>query len=83
MTTSHYIWPGQVHLGFGAAERAGAEARAENARHIFLIADPGVIAAGLLAPVVASLADAGLAYSVYDQVVPNPDSASIDAAAAA
>src|SRR5689334_12001495 len=83
MTMSHYIWPGQVYLGFGAARRVGQEAQAEGARHVFVIADPGVVAAGLIEPVTESLAAAGIAYVVYDRVVPNPDSASIDAAAAA
>jgi alcohol dehydrogenase class IV len=52
MTTSYYIWPGQVHLGFGVARRAGQEARADGARNAFVIADPGVVAAGLLAPII-------------------------------
>ena len=77
---STYMWPGQVQLGFGAAERVGQEARALQASHVFVIADLGVIAAGLLEPVVASLKAAGLSYLVYDQVVPNPDAASVDAA---
>jgi len=82
-TTSYYIWPGQVHFGFGAARRAGQEAKAEGATNIFVLADPGVVAAGLLAPVTESLAAAGLAYVVYTQVVPNPDTGSVDAAVAA
>jgi alcohol dehydrogenase class IV len=81
--SSYYIWPGQVHLGFGVARRVGQEARAEGARNVFVIADPGVVAAGLLAPIAAALADAGLAHVIYDHVVPNPDTASVDAAAAA
>jgi choline dehydrogenase len=80
---SYYIWPGQVHLGFGAARRAGLEAQAEGASNVFVIADPVVIAAGLVEPITESLTAAGLAYIVYDQVVPNPDTASVDAAAAA
>jgi alcohol dehydrogenase len=82
-TTSYYIWPGQVHMGFGAARRVGAEARAEGARHVFIIADPGVVAAGLLEPALESLRAAEVGYDVHDQVVPNPDTASVDAAAAA
>src|SRR5689334_14502081 len=81
--TSYYIWPGQVHFGFGAARRAGQEAKAEGASNVFVIADPGVVAAGLLAPVVESLAAAGLAHVVYSEVVPNPDTGSVDAAVAA
>jgi alcohol dehydrogenase len=83
MTTSYYIWPGQVHLGFGVARRAGQEARADGARNAFVIADPGVVAAGLLAPIIESIEEAGLAHVVYDRVVPNPGSDSVDAAASA
>src|SRR5512145_2556942 len=86
MTTqsiSYYIWPGQVQFGFGAAGLVGQEAKALQASQVFLIADPGVVAAGLTEPVVASLKAAGLAYHFYDQIVPNPDTETVDAAAAA
>ena len=79
---STYIWPGQLHLGLGAAELAGQEASARGAKRIFVVADPGVIAAGLLQPVEASLRALGLFYQVYDEVKPNPDVASVEAAAA-
>jgi alcohol dehydrogenase class IV len=82
-TTSYYIWPGQVHFGFGAARRVGQEAQAEGAKRVFVIADPGVVAAGLLEPVVESLQAAGLAHVIYTEVVPNPDTGSVDAAVAA
>jgi alcohol dehydrogenase len=82
-TTSYYIWPGQVHFGFGAARRVGQEAQAEGAAQVFLIADPGVVAAGLLDRVAESLKAAGLAHVIYTDVVPNPDTSSVDAAVAA
>jgi alcohol dehydrogenase class IV len=82
-STSYYIWPGQVHMGFGAARRVGAEARAEGARRVFIIADPGVVAAGLLEPVFESLRAAEIGCDLHDRVVPNPDTASVDTAAAA
>jgi 4-hydroxybutyrate dehydrogenase len=81
-TTSYYIWPGQVHFGFGAALRVGQEAQAEGAAHVFVIADPGVVAAGLLDRVAESLKAAGLAHVIYTDVVPNPDTGSVDAAVA-
>ncbi|GIK43488.1 MAG: alcohol dehydrogenase [Chloroflexota bacterium] len=83
MTTqslSYYIWPGQVHFGFGAVELVGREAKALPAGHVFVIADPGVAAAGLTEPVTASLKAAKLSYDLYDRVVPNPDTESVDAA---
>ncbi len=80
---STYIWPGQVHFGFGAAELVGQEAKTREAQQVFVVGDPGVIAAGLLEPVIASLKAAGLAYVVYDRVKPNPDGESVEAAAQA
>ncbi|NJN94774.1 MAG: iron-containing alcohol dehydrogenase [Anaerolineales bacterium] len=80
---SHYIWPGQVQFGFGAAALVGREAKALQVSHVFVIADPGVVAAGLTHPVTDSLKAAGLSYDLYDRVVPNPDTGSVDAAVAA
>jgi alcohol dehydrogenase len=80
---STYIWPGQVHFGFGAAERVADEVRAHCARYVFVIADPGVVAAGLVESLVAPLNAAEISFEIYDQVVPNPDTESVDAAAEA
>jgi alcohol dehydrogenase len=80
---SHYIWPGQVKFGFGAVEWVGQEVKALSAQHVFVIADPGVVAAGLVGPVMASLKLAGLSCDLYDRVVPNPDTESVDAATTA
>ncbi len=62
------------------ARKTGAEVKADGAKHALVIADPGVIAAGLITPVVESLNAAGVAHSVHDKVIPNPDSPSVDAA---
>lgn len=80
-TTAYYIFPDQVHLGFGVARQAGRELKAEGARHAFVIADPGVVAAGLIEPVITSLAEAGVACTLHAQVEPNPGCDSVDAAA--
>jgi alcohol dehydrogenase class IV len=81
MTTAYYIFPDQVYTGFGVAQRAGQELKAEGARHTFIIADPGVKAAGLVEPIIESIRSAGLAHTLYDRVAPNPDCDSVDAAA--
>ena len=80
---STYVWPGQTHFGFGAVELAAQEAKAHQAKHVFILADPGVVAAGLVEPVTASLKAAGVSYVIYDKVIPNPDTESVDAAVAA
>ncbi len=80
---SLYLWPGQTHFGFGAAALAGETARSLAATAVFILADPGVVQAGLLATIADSLAAAGLPTVIYDQVVPNPSIASVEVAAAA
>ncbi len=78
---STYVWPGQTHFGFGASALLGQEAKALGATRVFIIADPGVVAVGLLNQITPALDAAGLAYTVHDQVVPNPSVESVDAAA--
>lgn len=78
-----YLWPGVTRVGFGAAGFTGEAVKIYQARHAFVLADPGVVTAGLLEPVSRSLNVAGVAYTVYDRIVPNPSVVSVDAAAAA
>ena len=83
MSTSYYIWPNEVHFGYGTVAKVGPSAKAEGATHVFVLADPGVVAAKLVDPILASLQNAGLAYTLYDKVEPNPSDTSVDAAVAA
>ncbi|RME49181.1 MAG: iron-containing alcohol dehydrogenase [Caldilineae bacterium] len=81
--TTTYVWPGETHFGFGVVARTGREARKHGASHVFIVTDPGVVAAGLLEPVTHSLDEVGLPYTLFDGAVPNPDVATVDGAAAA
>ncbi len=73
-----YLFPGQVVIGTGAVTTVAAQVKALGGRHAFVIADPGILAAGLLEPVIQSFRQAGLAYTVDNGVVPNPDTESVD-----
>ena len=77
---SSYLWPGQVDFGFGAVQRVAEAAKTHRAKHVFIIADPGVLAAKLVESVTAPLKAADLPCEVYDKVIPNPDTESVDAA---
>lgn len=64
-------------------QRVGAEAKALGVqRQVFIVTDGGVVAAGLLQPVLDALAAAGLAATVFDQTPPNPTTTAVDTAAA-
>lgn len=82
-TIANYLWPGNTRFGFGAVTLTGQEAARLGATHGFILTDPGVHAAGLTEPVIASLSAAGLAHTLYTHCPPNPDIDSVDAAAAA
>lgn len=78
-----YLWPGNTQFGYGAVNLTGREASRLGCRHAFIMTDPGVEAAGLVAPVTASLSSAGIAHTIYSHCPPNPDVESVDTAAAA
>jgi len=82
-SVSTYIWPGQTHFGFGAVDLVGEQAKSRQTKQVFILADPGVVQVGLVEPVTTALKAAGLSYVLYDKVIPNPDTESVDAAMAA
>ena len=59
---------------FGAGSRKSVANFASNfgARHVFLVSDPGVAAAGWVDEIVTLLTDAGIRSTVYTGVSPNP-----------
>ena len=73
--------PTRISYGEGVARDVGTEARALGSRAI-VVTDPGVVAAGLVTPVVDALAQAGLAQCVFDEVEANPRVATVDRGAA-
>lgn len=67
-----FFLPTRVCFGAGVAKEAGARAKALGATKVMLVADKGVIAAGLTKPVEESLKVENIPYVVFDKVVPNP-----------
>jgi 4-hydroxybutyrate dehydrogenase len=68
------IWsfPTRVIFGAGAVRETGHEAKRLGVSKALLVADKGVASAGLLRPVEASLAKAGIAVTTFVDVDPNP-----------
>lgn len=63
--------PEALVFGRGTAGRTGEFAR-DHGGTALIVTDPGIEAAGLLDPIEASIAEAGLAVEVYDGVRPDP-----------
>lgn len=59
-------------FGVGARFLAGKYARNLGISNTLLVSDPGVIAAGWLNDVIQSLDEAGVTYTVFSEVSPNP-----------
>lgn len=59
-------------FGVGSRRRASFYASNLKARRIFVVTDPGIIAAGWLTQLIADLDEAGLESVVFDAVTPNP-----------
>jgi alcohol dehydrogenase len=64
--------PTRAIFGQGVASRVGAVARELGGSHAMLVTDPGVVALGIGARLIADLEAAGLSVTVFDHVQPNP-----------
>ncbi len=69
-------------FGVGARELAGRYAGHFEARKVLIVTDPGVIATGWIKDVADSIKEAGLPYTVYSNVTPNPKADEVMAGAA-
>ncbi|MEI8146892.1 MAG: iron-containing alcohol dehydrogenase, partial [Alphaproteobacteria bacterium] len=67
-------------FGAGSIGRLGELAASTMGRRIALVTDKGVIAAGLVAPALKSLAAAGIEVTVIDDIVADPPEAVVKAA---
>ena len=68
---SKFLVP-EIVFGHGALSEAGFAARRLHARRVFVVTDPGIIEAGWLQELAAHLEAAGLPYTVWHGVTPNP-----------
>ena len=74
---------GEIIFGRGAVQRIGEVVRGLGAVRACLIADPGLVEAGLHEPVLASLDEAGVGADLHDGGQPKPTMEAVAASAAA
>ena len=72
----------EILFGAGAADGIGAEAALRGFKRALIVTDQRLIDAGLLAPVSASLSQAGLRVEIFPGGVPEPSDTVVDAAVA-
>lgn len=62
----------EIVFGVGAIDRVGQYATLYGAKRIFVVSDPGVVAAGWTGRVLASLDASGFQYTLFTSLSPNP-----------
>ncbi len=70
--TFSVAWPPGTTFGVGALASLGARAKARGATRALVVADPGLVRAGLAERVAGHLRDAGVGAIVFGEVRPNP-----------
>lgn len=68
-------------FGAGALARVPDELSRFGAGRVLLVTDPGIVASGLAERLTKVLSDAGIPWSLYDKVSPNPTTTVIEAGA--
>ena len=71
-----------VHFGCGAVDRVGELARSVGGRRVLVVTDPGIEDAGHLGKIAGPLERAGLQHVLFDAVVQNPTTVTVDACVA-
>jgi alcohol dehydrogenase class IV len=66
--------PTDVHFGCGAIASLAERVRAAGGRHVLVVTDAGISAAGLLERATAPLEAAGIAFTIFDRVTPDSSS---------
>ena len=62
----------RIHYGEGAAQMAGSELARLGVKKALVVTDPGILAAGVCAPVLETLKAAGVAWEIFSGVETNP-----------
>ena len=72
LTTYSFALPTRIEFGPGISRTAAAEAKAMGASKVLLVADKGVLNAGLTIAIEEELKKEQLPYAIFDQDRPQP-----------
>jgi alcohol dehydrogenase len=80
--TDTFRLPGEIRFGPGVSRTVAGDLERLQASRVMIVSDPGIVAAGLLAPIESDLSDRGFVTSTFTDVSPNPrDTEAVSAAA--
>ncbi len=64
--------PTQIQFGAGAIANLAETVKNFNGSKVFLVVDPGLVEAGLITPITATLKKAKIPFTLYDKIDPEP-----------
>ena len=70
--------PTKILFGVDSAKNLPQEIQAIGGGNALMVADPGIVASGLVSPLINSIEAAGLRVSLFDEVKPEPSSSLLD-----
>ncbi len=79
--THSFYSPNKILFGLDSVRAVAEEVQQLGGRKVLIVTDPGVIRADLLPSIQKPLENAGIAYSIYDRVLPEPPARLVDEAA--
>lgn len=79
MIAYQYNNPTQIEFGPGAIRKIPERLAALGGKKVMIVTDKGVAAAGILDKISAVLKDAAMAFTVFDEVLPDPSTEVIEA----
>jgi len=82
LTGYTFAFPIWVEFGNGTSDRVGPILAEKGWESALVVTDPGIVEAGLLEGIEASLSAAGVTFDVYDGVRPNPTVSMVEEATA-
>jgi len=78
---STFLSPNKISIGLGAAKQVGLESKALGGKKALIVTDPGVVKAGLIDGIQASLESEKVHTGIFDRVVAEPPARVIDESA--
>jgi len=72
MSSFSYNFPDSIHVGWGESEKIPSYVLELGGGKTFIVTDTGVRDAGIIDKITLGLDEAGIQYSVFDDVQPNP-----------
>ncbi len=76
--THAFLSPNRILFGIDAVNGVAAEVKQLGGKKVLIVTDPGLVEAGLVEAIKAPLDFDGIAFSLYDQVEPEPPARIVD-----